>query len=144
MCCARDRGRVRLKSAAARLRAPSICRESEHFMFGTMKKPAVLCILASLLVSSISFAPAPVSALSDARTGCMNQWLFNGIWRVRVTKVEPLMNGSQQAGWQVTQTWRNGTATPIAPSDSMMKDEQLVTSAQTLAAEEHRQQGLSY
>lgn len=113
-------------------------------MFGTMKKPAVLCILASLLVSSISFAPAPVSALSDARTGCMNQWLFNGIWRVRVTKVEPLMNGSQQAGWQVTQTWRNGTATPIAPSDSMMKDEQLVTSAQTLAAEEHRQQGLSY
>ena len=23
-------------------------------------------------------------------TGCVNEWLFNGVWRMRVTKVEPV------------------------------------------------------
>ncbi len=74
----------------------------------------------------------------------MNQWLFNGVWRAEVTKVEPLMNGSAQAGWQVTQVWRNGTSAELSPADSLMKDEQLVLSSQTLVAEGHRQEGLAF
>jgi len=44
--------------------------------------------------------------------------MFNGVWRVQATKVEPLMDGAQQVGWQVTETWRNGTSQEIAPGDS--------------------------
>lgn len=58
--------------------------------------------------------------------GCMNQWLFNGIWRVQATKVEPMMDGAQQVGWQVTEVWRNGTSSAgIAPGDTFAKPQQL-------------------
>jgi hypothetical protein len=55
----------------------------------------------------------------------MNQWMFNGVWRARVTKVEPFMDGSQQVGWQITESWRNGTHVEIAPGDSLLKDQVL-------------------
>ena len=117
--------------------------ESEHAMYGTFQKPAVLCVLMSFCISSISLAPAPVFAQSNARTGCMNQWLFNGVWRVRVSKVEPIMNGSQQTGWQVTQTWRNGTSVELAPGDSLLKPETLSVAGLALESEGHTQNGLA-
>jgi hypothetical protein len=64
-------------------------------------------------------------AEAASRQGCMNQWLFNGVWRVRVTAVEPSMNGGQQQGWQVTEVWRNGTAQELAPSDSVLTNQKL-------------------
>ncbi len=89
--------------------------------------------------------PAPVLAQTgNERDGCMNQWLFNGVWRAQVTKVEPIMDGAKQTGWQVTQSWRNGTSRELAPADSAMKDEQLALSSGTLTAEGHRQEGLAY
>ena len=74
----------------------------------------------------------------------MNQWLFNGVWRTKVTKVEPMMDGAKQVGWQVTQSWRNGVSRELAPADSLMKDEQLQLSTGTLTAEGHRQEGLAF
>lgn len=65
------------------------------------------------------------AADGNSREGCMNQWLFNGVWRVQVTKVEPFMNGGQQAGWQVTEVWRNGTTQELAPGDSLLQDQRL-------------------
>lgn len=62
---------------------------------------------------------------TNTREGCMDQWMFNGVWRVKVTKVDPLMDGSQQVGWQITESWRNGTSQEIAPGDSMLKDQVL-------------------
>jgi len=43
--------------------------------------------------------------------GCMNEWLFNGIWRLRVTSVKPTTNPGtgNSPGWQVTAEFRNGT-----------------------------------
>ncbi|MCS7173237.1 MAG: hypothetical protein N0A24_07565 [Armatimonadetes bacterium] len=36
----------------------------------------------------------------------MREWLFNGVWRVQVTRVDPLT--SPRAGWGVTTIFRNG------------------------------------
>ena len=74
----------------------------------------------------------------------MNQWLFNGVWRAKITKVEPLMNGAQQAGWQVTEVWRNGTSRELAPADSALKEMSLHLSGAVLTAEEHRIQMLTF
>jgi hypothetical protein len=84
-------------------------------------------VVALLAVASVSFMNSVASARApDASSeGCLQKWLFNGIWRVRATKVEPLMDGSQQVGWQVTEEWRNGTSQEIAPGDSLMKDQVL-------------------
>lgn len=55
-----------------------------------------------------------------AQEGCMNQWMFNGVWRVRVTNVafHPKDDGAN--GWDVTMQWANGTSyAGISPVDTM-------------------------
>lgn len=102
-------------------------------------------VLLAIVLAAAQFAPpTAVLAQSNARTGCLNQWLFNGVWRAKITKVEPLMNGAQQAGWQVTQVWRNGTSRELAPADSSLKDMSLHLSGTVLQAEEHRVQMLTF
>lgn len=90
-------------------------------------------LVVTLLGVGRSAAPA-AAADAGSQEGCLNQWLFNGLWRVQVTKVEPFMNGSQQTGWQVTEVWRNGTTQELSPGDSLLKDQQLeLTSGNMLA-----------
>lgn len=50
--------------------------------------------------------------------GCVNEWLFNGLWRMRVTKVEPIADPGRGGapGWGVTVEWRNGTTTTFSLS----------------------------
>ena len=113
------------------------------------KHPYVTRVVAGcaslILVMSSLLAGSP-AAIADSTTaqGCMNQWLFNGVWRTKVTKVEPIMDGGRQTGWQVTQVWRNGTSRELAPADSMLEPEQLAISGSTLEAEGHRQEGLAF
>ncbi len=78
------------------------------------------------------------ASLSDAnsREGCMNQWLFNGVWRVKVTNVEPYMNGSQQVGWLVTEVWRNGTSGETSPGDAQLLDQRLELGSGAITAKE--------
>lgn len=38
--------------------------------------------------------------------GCMNEWLFNGLWRFRVMSVQP---SSDPSGWKATVEIRNGS-----------------------------------
>src|SRR5579863_2033187 len=80
-----------------------------------------------LVAAVLSIVLGSNASLGDAnsREGCMNQWLFNGVWRVRITAVEPYMNGNQQQGWQVTEVWRNGTSQGLSPFDSQLKDQRL-------------------
>ena len=55
----------------------------------------------------------------------MNQWMFNGMWRVRVTNVafRPEVPGGNANGWDVTMQWANGTSFPnIAPGDTNKQD----------------------
>ena len=100
--------------------------------------------LAVLMAMPAIFQPLPVLAQSVTRQGCMNQWLFNGVWRVRITKVEPIMDGAHQTGWLVTETWRNGTSRELAPADSALKPEELRLANITIEAEGHRQEGLAF
>ncbi len=45
--------------------------------------------------------------------GCLGENLFNGIWRLRVAKIEPFVDGSQN-GYDVTVEIRNGVSKTIA------------------------------
>jgi hypothetical protein len=96
----------------------------------------------TLLVASVLFATLAIwsdasrAATATTTEGCINQWMFNGVWRVQVTKVEPNMDGNTQIGWQVTQVWRNGTSqNGLSPSDTFLKAEVLVlASGKTISA----------
>lgn len=96
------------------------------------------------LLANLAVYPASAAALGNSRQGCLNQWLFNGVWRAKITKVEPIMDGARQTGWQVTQVWRNGTSRELAPADSSFKTEDLQLSSQSLEGEGHKQQVLVF
>src|SRR5579872_4534863 len=99
--------------------------------------------LAAVLAAAVIAPPLPASAQTSARNACMNQWLFNGVWRAKVTKVEPIMDGANQTGWQVTQVWRNGTSRELDPGDSAFKDMELQLSNSQLQVEGHNIQTLT-
>ncbi|HEV2908601.1 MAG TPA: hypothetical protein VGX02_04940, partial [Candidatus Eremiobacteraceae bacterium] len=51
-----------------------------------------------------------------ANEGCLNQWMSNSIWRMRVTAFSPYPLDAQpqdQTGWNITQTWVNSTARKV-------------------------------
>jgi len=84
-------------------------------------------VIFSLMTLVACMILAQSATLSDAnsREGCMNQWLFNGVWRVRVTAVEPYSEGGRIDGWQVTEVWRNGTSQQLSPTNSALKGQRL-------------------
>lgn len=54
-----------------------------------------------------------------AVAGCMNQTLFNGVWRFRVLSVTPVATTFvNKPGWEVTAELRNGTAQALALGDT--------------------------
>jgi hypothetical protein len=64
--------------------------------------------------------------------GCLNQWVSNGIWKVRATAIGPDNNNdssSPQIGWMVTEDWVNVTQRAIAPGDVFDADQYLVTAS---------------
>jgi hypothetical protein len=64
----------------------------------------------------------------------MNQWMSNGVWRMRATAIAPDINGTQ-IGWAVTQQWVNQTKRKIAPAETQVTDQQLVlASGDTIAS----------
>lgn len=63
------------------------------------------------------------STQAPAQDGCMNQWMFNGVWRVRVTNVAFHPAGDAVNGWDVTMQWANGTSyAGISPVDTRKQD----------------------
>jgi hypothetical protein len=74
----------------------------------------IVLVLAAL---AAPYAAQGSTPLPPVREGCMSQWMFNGIWRVRVTKVDPLNDDAgKQTGWLVTEQWRNGTDRRLTPA----------------------------
>jgi hypothetical protein len=80
----------------------------------------------SLTGSKAAVASAPSSGAGGANqkasvTGCLNEWLFNGVWRMRATKVEPVIDppGSYNYGdgWAITIEARNGVNQTITLDD---------------------------
>lgn len=92
-----------------------------------MIKTAVLCFFALAFVfapPALSQTPAQGGSTQvAAQSGCMNQWMFNGVWRVRVTNVAFHPAGDRPNGWDVAMQWANGTSMAgISPVDTMKQD----------------------
>lgn len=52
----------------------------------------------------------------------MNQWMFNGVWRMRVTNVAFHPADGGPLSWGVTMQWANGTnISPLSPIDTLKK-----------------------
>jgi hypothetical protein len=89
-----------------------------------MLKSAFL-LIAFLLASPAQAATPPAEGGSTqvgAQSGCVNQWMFNGVWRVRVTNVAFHPQDDGPVSWNVTMQWGNGTnITPLAPTDTLKK-----------------------
>jgi hypothetical protein len=64
-----------------------------------------------------SSPPATGGTLERASLeGCVGETLFNGVWRVKVLKLEPIKKDADTPGWGLTLEVRNGTkATLIMP-----------------------------
>lgn len=76
---------------------------------------AVLLLAAATAAPSAATpttAPAGGANQRNAVNGCMNEWLFNGVWRLRVTSVAPY-EVSGQPGYAVAVEVRNGTSKTI-------------------------------
>lgn len=77
--------------------------------------------LAIFLIAALPQAQGGSTQVA-AQSGCMNQWMFNGVWRVRVTNVAPIPAGDV-SGWNVSMQWANGTSMAgITPVDTMKQD----------------------
>jgi hypothetical protein len=48
--------------------------------------------------------------------GCLGETLFNGVWRVKTTKLEPIK--TDRLGWGLTLEVRNGSPATITPVDA--------------------------
>jgi hypothetical protein len=82
----------------------------------------VTAILACTYLTASAAAPKAEggSTQVSAQDGCMNQWMFNGVWRVRVTNVAFHPKDDGPNGWDVTMQWANGTSyAGISPVDTM-------------------------
>jgi hypothetical protein len=60
-------------------------------------------------------------------SGCLDEWLSNGVWKVRVIGVGADQGGgTTQVGWAVSEQWVNETQERVVPLDTLIQDEQLV------------------
>jgi hypothetical protein len=106
----------------------------------SLKRFVLLSLIAAMTVSSLPSVGASASTTTTvaARDGCANQWIFNGVWRVRVTGFAPHIDPitTKQTGWDATEQWRNGTDRTLSPvSDSFTLGQQVVLqSGGTIAA----------
>jgi hypothetical protein len=52
--------------------------------------------------------------------GCMNEYLFNGVWRIKVTKLDKIFKDGDPhyPGWGVTLEFRNGSKTTLGATDA--------------------------
>ncbi|RDI95540.1 hypothetical protein DV704_06555 [Meiothermus sp. QL-1] len=66
-------------------------------------------------------SPAGGTEQRASLEGCLNEWLFNGIWRARATKVEPTeVNGLRV--WAVALEVRNATTRTLEAWNAGFKD----------------------
>jgi len=50
--------------------------------------------------------------------GCMSEYLFNGVWRIKATKLERITKDGSTPGWGLTLELRNGSKTTLISTDA--------------------------
>jgi len=50
--------------------------------------------------------------------GCMNETLFNGVWRIKASKLEKISKDGGTPGWGLTLELRNGSKTTLISTDA--------------------------
>ena len=50
--------------------------------------------------------------------GCLGETLFNGVWRVKTTKLEKISKDADTPGWGLTLEVKNGSPATISPVDA--------------------------
>ncbi|WP_051195663.1 hypothetical protein [Meiothermus rufus] len=83
--------------------------------------------------------------------GCLGETLFNGVWRFKVTKVEPIVKDAgtpiETPGWGVTVELRSGAKANVQPVFTGARDQGIqiaFADAQTLTADALDVQKLTY
>ena len=73
----------------------------------------LLCLSASAAAIAMAATPQPAGGANQRPSveGCLGEWLFDGVWRVRATDVAA-------DGTVVTLEVRNGTTQTLAPPDT--------------------------
>ena len=85
-----------------------------------------LCVLAAPMGAAAATTTTTTGGSTQvkAQDGCMNQWMFDGMWRVRVTNVawQP-KDADHFNAWLVTMQWANGTTVAgLMPIDTDKQD----------------------
>lgn len=86
--------------------------------FLTVAAVAILVAYSTLSASAKQPTPPPGGSHQRSATeGCVNQWLFNGIWRMRVTRVRQIAppDASSGSAWGINVETRNGTSQDDSP-----------------------------
>ncbi len=98
-----------------------------NVMLNVMLLVAATLLLAPAAVSASSSKKPPVggSMQRAAAEGCMNQWLFDGVWRLRVLSVDPAAqynDGSLTTGVGVKMQLHNATSHDLEPDHTGLSD----------------------
>jgi hypothetical protein len=109
-----------------------------------MRQLSQFAIAAALLFGAVSLAgasppkaPPGGSYQQNALAGCTNEWLFNGVWRVRVTNVAPITKaGVNYPGYAVTIQSRNGSHQTASWAYTGVADPSLVLEDGTVLAQD--------
>jgi len=72
-----------------------------------------------LVIGTTPVTPAAGGATErPSLSGCRNEWLFNGVWRVKVGDVTKISKDGTTPGWGVNIEVRNGSKATLLPTDA--------------------------
>ncbi|WP_424951228.1 hypothetical protein [Deinococcus sp.] len=107
-----------------------VVNDTTYVPVGALNKLGVRAVTAGGVLS-LNTGAAPVSSMTTGNgaggaaqkasvSGCLNEYLFDGIWRFRVTRVEVLTDPGRgdYPYYNVTAELKNGTTRTIEPTDT--------------------------
>jgi hypothetical protein len=91
---------------------------------GVLKSLGVTSSLKGTTLSLSNTKPADPNAVAGganqrpALEGCLGETLFNGVWRIKASKLERISRDPSTPGWALTIEVRNGTKSQLAMTDT--------------------------